>query len=204
MSNAATLRRMTLDDIPEVVGLQALAFPPPFSQNLHWDPEHLERHIQLFQEAQYVAESSSEIVGSCSNTLISEERWQAHESWGATVGGPNLRGFDEKGTTLYGLDITVHPSHRRHGIGRAFYNERFRVVRQRKLARYGTGCRLPDYAQHTDKTVEEYARRVANGELTDKTLTPLLRYGLTFLGVLRDYMDDEESANAAALLEWQP
>ena len=38
----------------------------------------------------------------------------------------------------------------------------------------------------------------------NRTHRALLRYGLTFLGVIHDYMEDEESANAAALLEWKP
>ena len=193
---------MMTGDVQAAAELQALAFPPPFSPDLHWDPEHLEKHIELFPAGQFVAELDGQIVGSCSNSLISEQRWRAHESWGRTVGGSMLRSFDPAGSTLYGLDITVHPAFRRHGIGRAFYEARFKIVREHKLARYGTGCRMPDYAAHQNLTVEEYALKVSNGELTDRTLTPLLRYGLTFLGVIHEYMEDEESANGAALLEW--
>jgi hypothetical protein len=45
---------------------------------------------------------------------------------------------------------------------------------------------------------------VVTRELTDRTLTPLLSYGLTFLGVIENYMEDVESGDAAALLEWLP
>ena len=38
----------------------------------------------------------------------------------------------------------------------------------------------------------------------DRTLSVLLRYGLKFLDVIENYMPDEESGNAAALLEWIP
>ncbi|HEY0868733.1 MAG TPA: hypothetical protein VGE01_15220, partial [Fimbriimonas sp.] len=132
-------------------------------------------------------------------------QWQKHGSWSETVGGPYLRAFDPDGSTLYGLDITVHPMHRRLGIGRAFYGERYRLVEQRGLARYGTACRIPDYrafaTSHPETGVEEYVERVVRGEAADRTLTPLLRMGLEFVEVLRGYMDDEESVNAAALLE---
>ncbi len=50
----------------------------------------------------------------------------------------------------------------------------------------------------------QYARVVVEGKATDRTLTPLLRYGLGFVEVIENYMDDEESGNAAALLEWRP
>jgi hypothetical protein len=55
-----------------------------------------------------------------------------------------------------------------------------------------------------DLTLDEYAKQVDSEQTTDRTMTPLLRYGLKFLGVIRDYMPDEESANAGALLEWTP
>jgi len=196
---------MRPEDVLGAVALQKQAFPPPFSEDLHWDPEHLYRHIELFPEGQWVAVFRGEIAGSCSNTIISEERWQAHAGWGATVGGPMLRGFRRDGTTLYGLDIAVHPSHRRQGVGQRFYEARFDLVRQIGLKRYGTACRMPDYLANSDGgTTQEYARRVVDGEAQDRTLTPLLRYGLSFIDVVENYMEDRESGNSAALLEWQP
>jgi hypothetical protein len=199
------IRPMTRDDVAEAVGLQMLAFPPPFSEDLHWGSEHLLRHIKLFPEGQFVAVAGGEIVGSCSNSIVSEPGWQAHGNWGQTMGGPFLRKFDRTGTTLYGLDITVHPSRRRIGIGRAFYFARFRLVEDLGLTRYGTGCRIPDYRSFADRNptvgVHAYAKRVVAGELQDRTLTPLLRYDLKFLGVIENYMEDFESDNAAALLE---
>ena len=42
------------------------------------------------------------------------------------------------------------------------------------------------------------------GVRVDRVLTPLLRYNLTFIETHESYMEDEESGNAAALLEWTP
>jgi GNAT superfamily N-acetyltransferase len=165
----------------------------------------LYRHIRVFPEGQFVAELDGKIVGSCSNAIVSETGWQAHGSWGATMGGPFLRRHDRDGSTLYGLDITVHPDVRRIGIGRAFYAARYELVERMSLTRYGTGCRMPDYrsfsAQNASTDVRTYANKVVAGEVDDRTLTPLLRYGLKFIGVIENYMEDLESANAAALLE---
>ena len=202
------IRPMQPEDVPQVVGLQKLAFPPPFSEDLHWDPEHLLRHIDVFPAGQFVAEADGKIVGSCSNAIISEKGWQAHGNWGATMGGPFIRYHDPAGSTLYGLDITVHPQYRRMGVGRGFYEDRYSLVRSLPLTRYGTGCRMPDYRNYFEIVspidVETYAQRVAAGEVEDRTLTPLLRYGLRYIGVIRNYMEDVESANAGALLEWTP
>jgi GNAT superfamily N-acetyltransferase len=202
------IRTLEATDAKEAAELQSLAFPPPFPQDLLWQPEHLIRHVELFPRGQFIAESAAEVVGSCSNTLVSEESWHAHRSWEETVGGPMLENFDPRGTTMYGLDITVHPAYRRLGIGRAFYEARFDLVRELGLRRYGTACRLPGFADYLssqpESNVREYAEVVVAGHAVDRTLTPLLRYGLTYQGVIENYMDDEESGNAAALLEWLP
>ncbi len=195
------IRQMTENDVEAVVALQATAFPPPFPQEYHWDAASIRSHLRHFPEGQFVVETDGRVVGSCSNTIVTEERWQAHGSWIETVGHHALRGFTGKGNTLYGMDITVHPDARRQGVGRAFYEARYALCRQRGLKRYGTGCRMPDFRASGVPTVEQYAREVVHGQRHDRTLTPLLRYGLTFVAVVRGYMEDYESDNAGALLE---
>lgn len=189
-----------------VVALQRTSFPPPFPEELHWQREHLARHLEIFPQGQFVGLDGEKVIASASNTLISEECWQAHESWEDTVGGPFLNNFDPNGSTLYGLDISVHPDYRSQGVGRRLYEERFKLARTK--TRYGTACRLPGYRAYAQEnvgtTVEQYADYVVKGLTKDRTLTPLLRYGLTFRTVIRDYMEDYESDNAAALLEWLP
>jgi ribosomal protein S18 acetylase RimI-like enzyme len=202
-----TVRNLTREDVAEVAALQPLAFPPPFPPDLLWSREHLLCHQDRFPQGQFVAEVSGVIVASASATRIQDETWLAHKNWEETVGGPFISTFSPTGSTLYGLDITVHPEYRRMGIGRALYEARYALVRSMGLTRYGTSCRLPDYASAAAKdpiTVDEYAKQVVAGLRTDRTLSPMLRYGVRFLTVLHDYMEDEESANAAALLEWVP
>lgn len=202
------VRLMQPQDLERVVDLQREAFPPPFDPDLLWRPEHLEAHLHLFPRGQFVAERDGYIVGSCSNCLISEASWQRHGTWDRTVGGPYLDHHDPLGSTLYGLDISVHPDARRTGVGRAFYQGRFRLVRERTLARYGTACRMPDFREYAGRcpgtTSRAYAQLVAEGRTVDRTLTPLLRYGPQLIGVIENYMLDPESAHAAALLEWTP
>ena len=202
------VRPMQTGDVPGAIALQAAAFPPPFSEDLHWDPAHLSHHVQVFPEGQWVAEADGLIIASCSNILISEARWTPHATWMKTVGGPFLDFLDLGGTTLYGLDIAVHPAFRRRGVARALYNARFELVRKLQLIRYGTACRMPGWqawaAAHEAANQTIYACQVVAGEVQDVTLTPLLRMGLSFLEVIPNYMPDEESGDAAALLEWRP
>jgi len=203
-----TIRLLTPEDLDGAVALQRACFPAPFPEEFLWRSEHLLSHIELFPEGQFVATESSQVIGSASNCLISEANWRSHQSWDRTVGGPFLRHHDPLGTTLYGLDISVHPAWRGKGVGRALYGARFKLVRDKGLTRYGTACRIPGYLEWSrsasDPTPEKYAAEVGANRVADRTLTPLLRYGLRLLDVIHDYMDDEESANCAALLEWMP
>lgn len=150
------------------------------------------------------------VVASSTSVLISEERYQAHLPWEETVGGHFLEGHDPAGTTLYGVDISVHPDHRGKGLARQVYEARFAYVRENRLARFATACRLPGLAgwlhgrRASKNLLEQYLGLVNSGELSDRTLTPLLKLSTTLVGGAMDYMDDEESCNCAALLEWSP
>lgn len=194
---------MVPSDLPGVVGLQRACFPAPFPEELLWKASDLEAHLSKFPEGQFVAEHDGQIVASASANRVSEATWQAHLPWEETMGGFTFNNFDSDGTTLYGADISVHPDHRGQGLGRRLYEARFDLVRRLGLTRYGTACRLPDF-HRSGVSVEDYVARVARGETTDRTLTPLLRFGLRLAGVIHNYMEDEESGNAAALLEWRP
>ncbi len=194
--------------IAGAVALQRECFPEPFPEELLWTAEHLERHVEVFPAGQLVVLDGQQVVASASATRISEDNWQAHRAWDETAGGQLLETYDPEGSTLYGLDISVHPGYRTRGVGRALYRARFKMVKDLGLTRYGTACRLPGYRaysqSHPGASVGDYAQAVAEGKTRDRTLTPLLSYGLSYLGVIPDYMEDYESSNTAALLEWRP
>lgn len=203
-----TVSVMRAEHINGAVALQRACFPEPFPEDLLWNRDHLEHHLKVFPDGQFVALLGDLVVASASATRISEENWQGHSNWDTTVGGPFLETFDPAGSTLYGLDISVHPEYRGLGVGRLLYQARFRLVSELSINRYGTACRLPGFQAYSqtneDASVEHYAKAVVMEQTQDRTLSPLLRYGLTYLGVIHDYMEDEESNNAAALLEWKP
>lgn len=186
-----------------VIELQRLAFPPPFDEGLLWKKEHLATHLEKFPAGQWVAVSANEVVGSCSNTLISQDHFGKHLSWDETVGGYFLDTFDPNGEVMYGLDISVHPDYRRIGMGKAFYGRR-KMLATTLCRSYATACRIPDFLSSGCSDVRTYCEEVKEGMRVDRTLSPLLRYDLNLTDVLTNYMDDAESGNAAALLEWRP
>lgn len=198
---------LTQATIAGAVALQRDCFPPPFPEELLWSKAHLLAHLDIFPEGQFVAVDRDKVVGSASALIISETNWQAHHDWETTTGGHLMENHEPTGSTLYGMDISVHPAYRGQGVGRLLYQARFALVEKLGLARYGTACRIPDFevwSKTHNGTVTDYCQRVVQAEVRDRTMTPLLKYGLTFVQVLKNYMDDSESGNCAALLEWRP
>lgn len=186
------------------VALQSACFPPPFPPELLWQEVHLERHLEIFPEGQWVACCDGEVVGSASSMRVSAEAWSKPHTWDDLTGGLFLSGHDPLGSLLYGVDISVHPEFRGMGIARRLYEARFSLVRSLDLEAFVTICRLPDFSASGHSTVEAYAGFVASNVITDRTMTPLLKLGLTFTGVTLDCMEDEESGNSGARLEWRP
>lgn len=169
-----------------------------------FDEKHVLKHLQRFPDGQFVAVSEGRVVGSATNMLMSEERWSHHEPWEAAVGGLDISRHDPQGTVLFGVDISVAPDWRRRGVGRALYEARFGLVRSLGLGLYGTVCRLPGFGASGMEHPADYALAVATEATEDRTMTPLLRLGMKYCGVVEGYMDDPESGDAGAVLEWRP
>ena len=183
-----------------VAELQRLCFPPPFDNSILWNQDHLETHLDKFPVGQFVALDGDKVVGSCSNTIISSNLAEKRLGWYETVGGLSLSTFDPLEKILFGVDISVHPDYRRQGIGRRFYQERDSLMIMFGLDGYVTHCRIPDFSTSGYDDVKKYCWDVSQSKISDRTLTPLLRYGLTMEWALSDHWDDPESGNAAAML----
>lgn len=201
-----TVRRTQASDAAGVAALQRACFPSPFPEDHLFTAGHVMTHVALFRAGQYVAVlDDGSVVASASSMLVTNLAWSRHSPWHEATGGLALTSHDAKGDVLCGIDISVHPEFRGQGIAGELYQARFDLVRELKLTMYGTVCRIPDFASEVHGlTPHGYAQAVVDGWRRDRTLTPLLRIGLTYRGVILNYMDDKESGDAGAVLEWKP
>lgn len=198
------IRPYTPGDIPQLLEVQRECFPPPYPQEQLWSPEQLHSHIQTFPAGALCAVVGGQVVGSCTNLIIHFDPGHLQHTWAEVADDGFIRTHNPQGNSLYGIDIAVRPGFRGRGIARALYQARYDLVQRLGLERFLTAGRMPGYHRHAaEMSQEAYAQRVIAGELTDPVLTPQLRAGLRPVAVIHDYIPDEESGNAALLLEWR-
>jgi ribosomal protein S18 acetylase RimI-like enzyme len=200
------LRSYTPEDIEQLIDIQRECFPPPFPQDLLWQPEQLLSHIRYFSEGALCIEAEPGLlVASSTAMMIQWDLKSPDHSWAETTGDGFIHTHNPKGNTLYGVDIAVRPSWQKRGLARMMYQKRFEIVREKKLQRFLSGGRLANYAEYKDRlSPEEYIKGVFAGTIIDETLTAMMKAGLKPVKVVRHYLPlpDPEADHCALLLEW--
>ncbi|MUG46897.1 GNAT family N-acetyltransferase [Paenibacillus woosongensis] len=202
----AVIRNYGPGDFPGLIAVQQESFPPPFPPELWWNTEQLGNHVRLFPEGALCIEINGEIAGSMTGLLVKNESVQpghAH-TWEEVTDGGYIRNHDPHGGTLYVADISVRPTYRKLGLGKWLMLSMYDVVVQLGIDRLLGGGRMPGYHLHAgNMTAEEYLEAVISGRLKDPIITFMLRCGRTPVGVVPNYLEDEESCHYGALMEWR-
>ncbi|RMG82701.1 MAG: GNAT family N-acetyltransferase, partial [Chloroflexi bacterium] len=112
-----------------------------------------------------------------------------------------LTTHEPDGEWLYGADLMVHPNYRRRGVGSALYRARRELVKKLNLRGEIAGGMLPGYERYRDQmSIETYVELVAQGELTDPTLSMQIHNGFRPRGILYNHITDPRSNDCAALI----
>ncbi len=203
---AAHVRPATLADVDALCALDARAYPDPAEEHVVWRPRQLESHLRVFPEGQLVAEVDGRLVGAASSLVVSLGRDPHRDhTWHGITDHGMFFNHDPFGDTLYGAAVVVDPAWRRRGVGAALYAARRALCRRLRLRRIVLGGRLHGYAAHHAQDpipAEEYARRVAAGELHDDVLSFQLAQGFRLEKVIPSYLDDPRSLGWGTFLEW--
>jgi GNAT superfamily N-acetyltransferase len=166
--------------------------------------EHFRTHLRLFPEGQHVALDGERVIGESSTFRARGDQALVPHTFHDIIDHGFFTNHDPQGEWLYGADMSVHPDYRGRGLATRLYNARKELIRRLGMRGMVAGGQMPGY-QHYRATmsVEEYAARVARGELTDPTLTPQLRNGFVVRGILHDYLHDAELGDEATLIVWE-
>ncbi len=187
----------------DLANLQRLAYKTLAEEELLRE-EHFLNHCKLFPEGSFVALEHETVVGLGSGFLINFDFDDPDHSFQEIIAGGYYTNHDPEGLWYYGGDISVHPHHRRKGIGRKLYSARKELVK--KLNRKGivAGGVLPTYAHYKKQlSVQEYVDQVVAGKIFGNTLSVQLRNGFKVKGLIENYIQDKASDNWSTLIVWE-
>jgi ribosomal protein S18 acetylase RimI-like enzyme len=198
------IRNTTYEDIPKIVELQEVSFPQMAIEGMIFKKHHLESHLKVFPQGQFVAECDGQIVGSVSSIIVKLEPEYKEHTWMEVCGGPEFRNHDPKGDSLYGADVSTHPDYRRLGIATLLYDARKTLCITLNLRRIIAGGRLFNYCEFVDKmSPDEYVQKVIKGEIDEPVLSFQIKNGFKFIKVLKNYLKDSRSLDYATFIEWK-
>lgn len=198
---SVVVRGMEPRDFANIIRLSEAIYPGAPS----WTPAQLASHLAVFPEGQLVAESDGRIVGMAASLIVLWDDYSMETSWRDFTANGTFRNHDpDRGRTLYGAEVMVHPDTQGQGIGKLLYRGRRAIVERRGLLRIRAGARLAGYHRFADQmTPEQYTRRVVSGTLSDPTLSFQLSQDFQVIGVAPNYLrHDPESLGHAAVIEW--
>ncbi|WP_047980276.1 GNAT family N-acetyltransferase [Ornithinibacillus contaminans] len=200
----AVVRNYQRADFDELIRVQMESFPPPFPSELWWNREQLENHVTLFPEGALCVEVDGVIAGSMTALMVNFDPAHPVHTWEEITDNGYIRNHNPAGNTLYVVDICIRSSFRKLALGKVLMQSMYELVVQKGLNRLLGGGRMPGFHKYAgEMTAEEYLAAVVDGVIKDPVITFLLNAGRTPVGVVANYLEDEESRNYAALMEWR-
>lgn len=210
LSREAALSRINITNTrpehAEALGeLQRRAYPTLHPQEL-FSAAHYRRHLETFPEAQFVALDTGRNnmpVGATSALRYDFNFDAPQHKFIEIIGYGWLNRHEPMGAWLYGCDMSVDPEYQGFGIASMLYKARQDYVKRANLRGQIAVGMMPGYSMHRDRlSVDEYAEQVNAGAIFDPTLSKQLKSGFRFVQVIHDYLHDERSGNAGALIVW--
>ena len=194
------VRKMRLEDFADLVAMQALCFPGMQP----WERAQIESQLRLFPDGQLVVEYDGDIVASSSSLIVDHDDYAEWHDFGKISDGGYIRNHTDKGDTLYGIEMMVHPEYRGLRLSRRLYDARKGLVHDRNLRRIIIGGRIPGYRHYADKmSAREYVEAVMRKSAYDPVLTAQVANGFALKRLIPGYMPgDEQSRGYATFLEW--
>jgi predicted amidohydrolase/GNAT superfamily N-acetyltransferase len=176
---------------------------PEWSGDL-WRKETISRLIGLFPEGQLGVFVNDKLVGCALSIIVDLDKIGLDHDYRKVTGAYTFNTHSEKGDTLYGIEVFVHPEFRGKRLGRRLYEARKELCERLNLRAVMFGGRMPNYHLYADTLKpKEYIEKVRMKEIHDPVLSFQLANDFHVVKLLRGYMpDDKQSLEYATLLEW--
>ncbi|MGF1670500.1 MAG: GNAT family N-acetyltransferase, partial [Balneolaceae bacterium] len=168
-----------------------------------WSKEQIKKLTGIFPAGQVVIKVDGEIVACALSIIVDYDKFDDRHKYLDITGNDTFDTHTDKGNTLYGLDLMVHPDYRGLRLGRRLYDFRKELCEELNLKSIVFGGRLPNFHKYEDVTAKEYIEKVKNKEIHDPVLNFQLSNDFHVKRVVKNYLpDDDASESYAALLEW--
>ncbi len=184
----------------QLEALQLVCFPT-LADEERFKARHYRKHLELFDEGQFVALDGERVVGATATIRMRFDFEHIGHTFADIIQGGWLTSHEPDGDWLYGADIGVDPDYRGKGLATALYAARQELVWRRGLKGQVTGGMLRGYgAVKHEMSAEDYYAGVVAGRIKDATLSMQLALGFEPRALLKDYLQDPVSDNYSALI----
>ena len=204
-SNTIQIRQATLDDIDEMLRVEAVAWP----EGSRATREMFAARIETFPEGQRCAFVNEVMVGHVALQIIClDPEHPEFTTWmEVTDDGFIQQSHNPNGNTLYGVNLSSSGSNV-GSVGIALLQAAACLGGKLGLCRGALGSRMPGYHRVADKmTANEYAFAVhKNGKPIDHEIAFMKQGfgdGFRIVRVLPNYFPCKESLDYGVLLVWE-
>ncbi len=184
----------------QLEALQLACFPT-LADEERFKARHYRRHLEIFDEGQFVALDGDRVVGATATIRLDFDFARIDHTFADIIQGGWLTSHEPDGAWLYGADIGVDPGYRGRGLATALYAARQELVWRRGLKGQVTAGMLAGYgAVKHEISAQDYYAGVVAGRIKDATLSMQLALGFEPRALLEDYLNDPVSDNYSALI----
>ncbi len=196
------LSYLILDDYQELKEAMVEAYQS--MPEAYWKESHIRKLIQIFKEGQVVIKINGQLAGCALSIIIDYNHFSDSHTYKEITGNYTFNTHNDKGDTLYGIDVFIKPEYRGLRLGRRLYDYRKELCEKLNLKGIAFGGRIPNYHKYSDKiTPKEYIERVKRKEIHDPVLNFQMSNDFYPSKVLKGYLEGDEASNEyAVLLKW--
>ena len=180
--------------------LQSVVFPTLAKEELISKEQYL-NHIKVFPEGQLVVLDGDIVI--CGSTTMRANFSEKQHTFLEATDNLWINNHNPIGEWMYGIDVSVHPSFQRQGIGGAVY--RYRQETARKLNCKGqitVGMTNGFINYSKEMTIEEYCKLLIDDKIKDPTVSAQRKCGFRIIKPLYNYLEDPKCGNAGMLMYW--
>lgn len=192
--------------ISDFVRVNEETWPPPIPQDYVWTEEKVRQQFEHCPHLLYVAFVGDEMACTLSMIYIDESKVYQCLDWNDISGNGTLSTHDEKGDSVFGIDLSIPPKYQGKGLADDTMQKAFMisVILANKKGAF-LGSRIPSYHKYAGKIdPEDYVfGKNRDGRTRDPEIRLYQSTGFRPMKIVPGYMEDPDSLNNGVLMFWE-